>query len=102
MARKKPLKPYDHYTETVRVYFGGGFLLAIVGIGIMTLAWPSTEISGSSLLEEPIVSESGSAFWVFIGGMVAATGQIMIAIAIIACGVRLGNHTKPVVAAPTS
>ena len=101
MTTTKVKKPYDHYTETVRVYFIGGFLLACLGAAVMIGAWPSTEVYGSSLLDEPIVDESGSPVWVFVGATVATIGQIMIAIATIACGVRLGN-TKPPGATPRS
>lgn len=94
VKKPKTRKPYDHFKETVRGYFVGGIVLLLLGVGIMVGSWPSTEVYGAGLLSEPVVSESGSSFGVFLGAVLATAGQIFVAVAIIACGVRLGNTPR--------
>jgi hypothetical protein len=77
-----------------------GILLAGVGVWIMFGNWPETSVYGSAFLDEPVVTESGSAGGVVFGALIATTGQIMTTVAIIAIGVRLGTQGRAVTPAP--
>lgn len=78
-----------------------GLLVGVIGTFIMYAAWPETTVtpgytsSFSSMLDiEPTVEESGSAFGVFIGALLALAGQMMLVVAVIGCGVRLGLKNR--------
>ena len=87
--------------QTLIVLLTAGPVLILVGILIAMSAWPETipgyESSFSSALDTEDV-QTGSWLGVFIGGVLALAGQIMVAVAVIALGVHVG--TKDRVATP--
>lgn len=90
-AKVKPIPPFK---ETVQNLFMLGVVLLLAGAALMVGAWPETTVYGAGILEEPVISESGSSAWVFIGAIILGIGQILVAIGIIACGVRIGTRDR--------
>jgi len=79
-----------------------GILFVIFGAFIAYASWPETTIIDTSFLDgEPTITESGSGLGAAIGIAVAFVGQMMLAVAVIATGVRIGTvdrRTAPEVA----
>jgi len=63
----------------------GGVLALVVGVVGTVLSWPRLEVDGAGQL-----TSSGSAPGLAIFGLVAAVGEVLVLIAVIAYGVRLG------------
>ena len=89
-AAKEPIKPWGLRDEIKRLFAIGGLLLVFGGV-IVGTAWPGVEATWSYSLEQMTAEQTGSPGWTFVGVLIAAIGQICVAIAVIACGVHLAN-----------
>lgn len=77
--------------EKVRYVFGIGLAAVVAGVTIAVNLWPATPAGGFTWdAAGTDKSDTGNIAVALIGVGVAATGQILLVVALIAWGVRLG------------
>jgi hypothetical protein len=68
-----------------------GAILYVIGVGVVILAWPGTDEGYLGVAES-----TGSAFWTFVGALVASAGSGMVMIGLVGFGVKFGREAAQV------
>jgi len=84
--------------DRLRNLFIGGLVLQLVGVVIAVLAWPDEQVADDPLGADLTVmtEETGNWFVTFIGLGLVQAGALLLLVAVIGYGVKLGREAARV------